>query len=216
MQGVTKNIYISVLHCKKKTVNMKRILQIMTIMLVALGGIESVAQNRVAIKSNLLYDVLLSPNLGVEVGVAPKWSLELSGNFNDWRVDGHSWKHWFVQPEARYWFCERFGGHFLALHAIAGEYNFGNMKNSVSFLGSDFSKLGDRRYQGWGAGLGVGYGYTWMLSRHWSMEAEIGVGWIYTRYDSYPCRNCGNKIDSNRAHNYAGPTKAAVNLIYVF
>lgn len=195
---------------------MKRILQIITVVLVALGGIESFAQSRVAIKSNLLYDVLLSPNLGVEVGVAPKWSLELSGNFNDWRVDGHSWKHWFVQPEARYWLCERFGGHFVALHAIAGEYNFGNMKNSVSFLGSDFSKLSDRRYQGWGAGVGVGYGYTWMLSRHWSMEAEIGVGWIYTRYDSYPCRNCGNKIDNNRVHNYVGPTKAAVNLIYVF
>ncbi|MCM1033547.1 MAG: DUF3575 domain-containing protein [Odoribacter sp.] len=170
----------------------------------------------VSIKSNLLYDAALSPNLGIEVGVAPKWSIDLSGNFNNWNVSGHQWKHWFIQPEARYWLCERFGGHFLAAHAIAGEYNFGNLDNSFKMLGSDFSGLSDKRYQGWSAGLGIGYGYTWMLSKHWSIEAEIAVGWIYTRYDVYPCATCGTKLESNRAHNYVGPTKAAVNLIYVF
>lgn len=171
---------------------------------------------QLSVKSNLLYDAMLSPNLGLELGVADKWSVELSGNFNDWRVNGHSWKHWFVQPEARYWLCERFGGHFLAAHLIAGEYNFGNIKNNVNFLGSDFSQLSDKRFQGWAAGAGIGYGYTWMLSRHWSMEAEIALGWIYTRYDSYPCASCGSRLETNKAHNYVGPTKTAVNLIYVF
>ena len=179
-------------------------------------GIDCNAGDRVAVKTNLLYDALLSANLGVEVGVAPKWSLEVSGNFNNWAVNRHLWKHWFVQPEARYWLCERFGGHFLAVHAIAGEFNFGNMKNSVKFLGSDFSGLSDKRYQGRAAGLGIGYGYTWMLSRHWSVEAEAGVGWIYSKYDVYPCKNCGTRLEKGRIHNYLGPTKAAVNLIYVF
>ena len=169
-----------------------------------------------ALKTNLLYDVALSPNLGIEVGLGRKWSVDISGNFNDWSIKGHQWKHWVVQPEARYWLCERFGGHFLAAHAVAGEYNFGHIGNNVKFLGSDFSQLSHKRYQGWGAGLGVGYGYTWMLSRHWSMEAEIAVGWIYTRYDSYPCANCGRRLEKNRVHNYVGPTKAALNLIYVF
>lgn len=195
---------------------MKRYLIISMCAIAASLGIGCMAQQRVGIKSNLLYDALLSPNLGVEVGLSPHWSVELSGNFNDWSVGGHLWKHWFVQPEARYWLCERFGGHFLAFHAIAGEYNFGKLKNSFKFLGSDFSGLSDRRYQGWGAGLGVGYGYTWMLSRHWSIEAEIGVGWIYTKYDTYPCKNCGTRLETGMTHNYVGPTKAAVNLIYVF
>ena len=201
---------------KKKTIIMRRILYIITVIISACYATQGVAQNRIAIKSNILYDLFLSPNAGIEMGVASKWSLDISGNYNDWKVNDHLWKHWFIQPEARYWLCERFGGHFLALHAIAGEYNFGNIKNSVKFLGSDFSKLSHQRYQGWGVGLGAGYGYCWMLARHWSIEAEIGFGWIYTRYDSYPCRNCGNKIDKNRVHNYVGPTKAAVNLIYVF
>lgn len=193
---------------------MKRLL--IYIIMAAVAGVYCHAQNRVAIKSNLLYDALLSPNLGVEVGVASKWSVELSGNFNDWKPGGHLWKHWFVQPEARYWLCDRFAGHFFAVHALAGEYNFGNMKNTVKFLGSDFSGLTDKRYQGYGVGGGIGYGYTWMLAKHWSIEAEIGVGWIFTRYDVFPCKNCGTKLESGRTHNYVGPTKAAVNLIYVF
>lgn len=59
------------------------------------------------------------------------------------------WKHWLVQPEARYWFCDRFSGHFLGFHAHGGQYNVGGLKNGIKFLGSDFSKLSDARYQGW-------------------------------------------------------------------
>ncbi|MDY4811200.1 MAG: DUF3575 domain-containing protein [Muribaculaceae bacterium] len=171
---------------------------------------------KVAVKTNLLYDAFASPNIGAELGVAPKWTVELSGNFNNWSINNHLWKHWFVQPEVRYWLCERFGGHFFAAHAIAGEFNFGNISNSFSMLGSDFSGITDKRYQGWGAGLGVGYGYSWILAKHWNVEAEIALGWIYTKYDVYPCRNCGRKIATDRSHNYFGPTKAAINLIYTF
>lgn len=171
---------------------------------------------KVALKSNLLYDATLSPNLGIEIGLAPRWTLDISGNVNLWTVDGHKWKHWLVQPEARYWFCRRFAGHFVGLHAIGGQYNFGNLDINMKLLGNDFSKLKDRRYQGWGAGAGVAYGYAWPVHPHWNIEAELGIGWIYTRYDSYPCAKCGTKLESNRPHNYFGPTKAAVNIVYLF
>ena len=188
-----------------------------TCLLLALTMIASGAKaQNIALKSNLLYDAALSPNLGIEVGLTSRWSLELSGHFNNWTVgDGHRWKHWMLQPEARYWFCERFGGHFIAVNAIGGEYNFGRL-GWHDFLGSDFSNLRNRRYQGWAAGAGVGYGYTWMLSRHWNLEAEAAVGWIYTRYESYPCASCGSKLESGRVHNYVGPTKLALNIVYLF
>ena len=65
-------------------------------------------------------------------------------------------------------------------------------------------------------GAGIAYGYSWILDRHWNLEAEIGLGWVHTWYDVYPCANCGNKLRSNQHHNYYGPTKAAINLIYTF
>lgn len=170
----------------------------------------------VALKSNLLYDAALSPNLGVEIGLAPRWTLDLSGNFNLWTVgNGHKWRHWLVQPEARYWFCQRFAGHFLGVHALGGQYNVGKL-DLPKFLNTDFRKLKDRRYEGWGVGAGVAYGYAWPLSRHWNIEAELGVGWIWTKFDSYPCAECGTRLSKDRTHNYFGPTKLAVNLEYVF
>lgn len=187
------------------------------LLLIALGSMcGSMSAQNVGIKSNIISDALLSPNLGVEVGLAPKWTLNLVGQVNFWTVNEHKWKHWLFQPEARYWFCDRFAGHFLGLHAIGGQYNFGNIKNGINFLGSKFSNLSDYRYQGWAGGAGVAYGYAWVLGKHWNLEAEIGIGWIYTRYDKYSCQDCGRKLESNRPHNYFGPTKVDINFEYIF
>lgn len=203
----------------------KKILITLGLLVAALPTLK--AQN-VALKTNLLYDALLSPTLSVEVGLAPKWSFDLSGTINDWTVNERKWKQWMVQPEARYWFCQRFAGHFLAMHVLGGQYNFGNFGRVMGnpdradetkrfmFLGTDFGQLWNHRLQGWFAGAGVGYGYSWILDRHWNFEAEIGIGWIYTRYDMFNCVGCGQKIKSDKVHNYVGPTKAALNIIYVF
>ena len=140
----------------------------------------------VAIKTNLLYDATATVNLGVEVGVAPKWTLDLSGNLNAWNVnEDKRWKHWLVQPEARYWFCDRFSRHFLGFHALGGQYNIGGLQNNIKFLGTDFSKLSNNRFQGWGVGAGVAYGYAMILGKHWNLEFEVGVGYIYSAYDIF-------------------------------
>lgn len=191
---------------------MKRV--IFYLMLSIVGG--SLYSQSLAIKSNLIYDAIAVANLGVEIPMAPKWTLDVSGNLNAWTINNHRWKHWLVQPEARYWLCERFQGHFFGIHALGGQYNVGNLRNSIHFLGTDFSDLTHNRYEGWMAGAGIAYGYSWILSKHWNIEAEIGFGWIYTRSDVYPCEKCGTKLDDNRVHNYVGPTKAALNLVYLF
>ena len=170
----------------------------------------------VALKTNLLYDATLTVNAGVEIGLAPRWSFDLSGNYNGWTVNDHKWKHWLAQPELRYWFCDRFAGHFMGLHLLGGEYNFGNIENTICFLGTDFSDLTNHRYQGWMAGAGIAYGYATILSRHWNLEFELGLGYVYTRYDVFNCAGCGKKIEKDQPHHYIGPTKAAVNLVYEF
>jgi hypothetical protein len=170
----------------------------------------------VAIKTNLLYDATATVNLGVEVGVAPKWTLDLSGNLNAWNVnEDKRWKHWLVQPEARYWFCDRFSRHFLGFHALGGQYNIGGLQNNIKFLGTDFSKLSKNRFQGWGVGAGVAYGYAMILGKHWNLEFEVGVGYIYSAYDIFECTGCGRRVGQDNNH-YVGLTKAAINLVYLF
>lgn len=180
-----------------------------------LFGLGADGQN-IAVKTNLLYDATATINAGAEIGLAERWTLDFSGNYNNWEMSGdRQWKHWFLQPEGRYWFCNKFIGHFIGIHAHGGMYNIGNLENSISFLGTDFSMLSGNRYQGWFAGAGVAYGYSWVLSKHWNLEFELGVGYAYSRYESYPCAVCGDLLDSE-AHHYFGPTKAAINLIFAF
>lgn len=167
------------------------------------------------VKTNLLSDIATSPNLGIEFKLAPKWTFDFSGQVNFWNIHERRWRHWMVQPEARWWFCEAFQGSFWALHALGGTFNIGNIDNNIKFLGSDFSKLKDHRYQGWGVGAGIGYGYDWILAKHWNLEFEVGIGFIYTKYDRYPCAVCGTK-DGDGHHVYYGPTKLSLAIEYIF
>ena len=194
---------------------MKRTVLLLAIVIA--GAFQSVRGQNVAVKTNLLADAFFSPNLGVEIGLAPRWTLDVTGQFNAWTLShDRRWKHWVLQPEARYWFCDRFSGHFLGAHIHGGQYNIGGVDGRVRFLGTDARKLKDSRYQGWFAGAGVAYGYAWIFGRHWNLEAEIGFGYSYTRYDRYPCARCGRKIETDKPHHYVGPTNAAVNLVYLF
>ena len=177
----------------------------------------SVSAQDVAVKTNLLYDMTATMNLGAEVRMSPQWTLDVSANWNPWTFsDNKKWKQLSFQPEARYWFCEAFNGHFLGAHLLGGIYNMSNWDTDFTFLGTDFGKLKDHRYEGWMLGAGIAYGYQWILSKHWSIEAEIGIGYVYSRYDKYRCAGCGRKTEEGKSHHFVGPTKAAVNLIYVF
>ncbi|MCR8874022.1 DUF3575 domain-containing protein [Phocaeicola barnesiae] len=191
---------------------MKRLLFV----LLSCIGLSVSAQNW-AVKTNLLYDMTATMNLGAEVRVSPQWTLDVSANWNPWTFsDNKKWKQLVVQPEARYWFCEAFNGHFVGAHLLGGIYNMGNWDTGFTFLGTDFGKLKDYRFEGWMLGVDVAYGYQWMLSKHWSVEAEIGIGYVYSQYDKYDCATCGETYEQDKPHNYFGPTKAALSLIYVF
>ena len=194
---------------------MKRAL-LLFIIVVSCVSQEFYAQ-KVAVKTNLLSDALLNPNLGIEVGLAPKWTLEVDGQFNAWTLSGDKrWKHWAVQPEIRYWLCDRFSAHFFGFHLHGGQYNIGGFDGRINLLGTDARKLKDSRYQGGFVGAGVAYGYAWILGRHWNLEAEVGFGYSYTRYDRFRCTGCGKKVEVNKPHHYVGPTRVAINLVYLF
>lgn len=194
----------------------KKFLKYFIVLLLFTISAQAYAQ-KWAIKTNLLYDATATVNLGIETSLSKKWTFDLSGNFNAWTFkDNMKWKHWLVQPEFRFWTCEKFNGHFFGAHLLGGIYNIGNVNANFQMLGTDFSLLKDYRYEGWMAGAGIAYGYQWLLSKHWSMEAELGVGYIYSRYSQFECAHCGEKLLSNKPHHYFGPTKIALSLIYAF
>ncbi|HIZ85453.1 MAG TPA: DUF3575 domain-containing protein [Candidatus Coprenecus stercoravium] len=155
----------------------------------------------VALKTNLLYWAALTPNLSLEVAMADRWTLDLSGAYNPWTFnDDRKMRFWLAQPEVRYWLCEKYEGHFFGLHLHGAQF---------------FGGFSDKRYDGYLAGAGIAYGYDWILSPHWNLELELGVGYArlwYKESDRIPCLKCFE----NKNGDYIGPTKLAVTLVYIF
>ena len=82
--------------------------------------------------------------------------------------------------------------------------------SNLSFLG-----LGHDRYDGNFYGAGISYGYQWLISNRWSMEATIGVGYARLKYDKYAARSDGGGKLKHDSRNYFGPTRIGLNFIYI-
>ena len=166
---------------------------------------------KVALKSNLLYDATTTMNLGLEIGLARKWTLDIPVNYNPWKLsDGKRLRHLGVQPEIRYWFCESFRRMFVGMHGHYADFNVGGWPD-WSFISDNMQHT---RYQGYLYGGGFSVGYSWILKKRWSIETSVGVGYAHIVYDKYPCATCGTRLKES-SKNYFGPTKASVSLIYV-
>ncbi|MDR2042049.1 MAG: DUF3575 domain-containing protein [Tannerella sp.] len=194
------------------------------------------------IKSNLLYDATTTINLGVEFALGDQWTLDVSGNFNPWvfpdthvtrsESDGSitskmngKFKHWMLQPELRWWTCEKFNGHFFGTHLHAGSFNVGGLAFLPSSIGVTYAEptaewrfgtgIRWQRFEGWLAGAGVSYGYHWILSDRFSLEFSLGAGYVYLKYDKYnPCIDC-NAVEGSNFMHYFGPTKAGISAIFM-
>lgn len=202
--------------------------------LVAVTSLSSSAQ--VAIKSNLIGWGVITPNLGIEAGTSKHSTVELMAYLNPWEFgeDKKHFKFWTIQPEYRYWFCERFNGWFLGVHLLGGEYSamginfplrkltWGNAYDlNPDFNISDHStgwpdlrgeNLG-RHAEGWYAGGGISVGYQHPISKHWNLEASVGIGYVYSDLRYYG--RCRQRIDK-RHLNYAGITNLQLSFLYLF
>lgn len=178
---------------------MRKIL-IYILYLIGLWGRDVFSQD-IAVKTNGLYWLTTTLNVGMEFALNNKTTLDLAGAYNPWTFKEDKKLHlWLIQPEAKYWFCEKFEGHFLGLHVHGGQY---------------FGGFSDKRYDGYFAGGGFTYGYDWILSPHWNLEAAIGAGYArfwYKQSERIPCLK-----DYEKKHkNYVGPTQVALSIVYIF
>lgn len=163
-----------------------------------------------AVKTDALKWATLSFNVEPEVKVGTRSTLALGLSWNPWTFsENKKWKHLLVQPEYRYWLCQPFNGHFFGVHPLYMRFNAGNV--DVPFGLAD--DLKNSRVQGNLWGVGIGYGYHWMLGNRWSLEAEVGLGVIYADYDKYECPTCGDHLGSYTKTRFA-PTKLSVSFIY--
>ena len=88
--------------------------------------------------------------VGAEAALTDNWTVETSAYWNPIRTERLTTQVGAVQLGVRHWFYEDFVGHFLGLHASWVDYRIGNRR---------------RTYDGRAYGIGVSYGYAWILSK---------------------------------------------------
>lgn len=176
---------------------------------------DKLSAQQVSVRTNLLYWATGTPNAGVEVKLADRWSLGVHGGYNpflyrSWQdEDGNTYNpkmiHWTVMPEAKFWFCKTFERSYLGLHGMYGEFNVGALRI--------IPKLKHERYWGNMFGVGLSYGYQLPLGKRGGVEFSIGAGWIRFNYNRCDAWVCGADLGSSH-RDYFGPTKAAITFSY--
>lgn len=167
---------------------------------------------RFAIKTNLFYDALLAPSLGVEVRMGKHLTLDIPVVYKPFTIDKEGVREtrlFSVQPEVRFW-QDPFNRHFIGAHLIYAQYNLGGFKPPFGL----YPDLNEYRHAGHFYGVGFSYGYHAFLSKSFSFEFTLGVGYGYADYKRYTCRDCSKYVDKGYKH-YFGPTKLGVSLVYM-
>lgn len=160
---------------------------------------------RLAVKTNLLYDAILMPSLEVEYRIADRWTVNLEGDMAWWNNDG---KHKCYQvatisPEGRWWFGQKQGspwhGHYLG---VFGGFTWYDLEN------------GKEGYQGEAEMVGVSYGYMFPIGRRLSLEAGIGLGYMHSKYEEYLPIDGHYVYQQTNRMNYFGPLKLKFALVW--
>ena len=187
--------------------NSLRTLLVGTILLTGISVSRAQSVQTFALKTNLLSDVVLTPSLGVEVSMSKHFSLNLSGSYMPFRLNrNHYWRTFLVQPETRYWFKESFKSVFLGAAYQYRGFNLG---------GLPFSHLKDSRSQGHMQGCGITCGWQFSLSRRWSLEPSIVLGWSHLHWTHYDAPD-SDIVDSWWKADYVGPLDIGLYLVYAF
>ena len=166
-----------------------------------------------ALKTNLLFDAALMPNVEIEVPVGKRWSVNGEYAFPWWQFDRGKYCMQVLMGglEGRYWLGSRksredrevLTGHFLGLYAGGGKYDL---------------QWGEKGYQGeFFIAAGVSYGWATRIARHLHLEFNIGIGLLRTDYRHYHARDNYQTLlwQENGKYTWFGPTKAKISLVWL-
>ena len=176
-------------------------------------GVEKVEAQSVAVRNNLLYDATLTPNLGVDLKIDSLWTVGAVVGVNAWDYDkqkNEKWRHLLIATNIRRWLDkEPFHKNYIEGDLIYSHFNVGNTTMPFSL----YDAVKERRLQGDLIALGGKYGYSWILARHWRVEAEAGIAVGYAWFKEYECSTCGPQL-GNGDRIFLLP-QLGINVVYI-
>ena len=163
-----------------------------------------------ALKTNLLFDAALMPNIELELPIGKRWSLNAEYIFPWWLINDDRYCLQLLMGglEGRYWFGNRekrqaLTGHFAGLYAGGGKYDL--QWDTKGYQGEFF------------IAAGISYGYAHPIARNLRLEYNIGIGMLRTNYRHYHTRDNHRTLlwQENGEYTWLGPTKLKVSLVWL-
>ena len=188
-----------------------RMRNILLLLVLVAGRVQ--AQD-LTLRTNVLYDLVVAPSVGVEVGVTPRITIVGNGAYN-W-IGASIWGDRVhvasIDVEGRYWLNAALNsdytkttrcGHHVG--AYVGYYRY-----DMLFNGSGQQAKAN-------FGLGVSYGYSLPVSPTLNLDFTIGLGYVGGEYKKYEVSDDElrhNVWTSDKIRHYFGPSKAEVALVW--
>lgn len=163
----------------------------------------------VALRTNMISDLALIPNIGITVPLGNRWAVDLSWSYAWWsnNMRHRYWRTYGGHAEIRIYpgnrdNKNRLEGHHLGVYGQMVTYDF-------EFGGK--GRMGPK----WSAGGGIAYGYTLPIGQRLSLDFTIGIGYLGGKqYRYYPTG--GRYVwESTRNINYIGPTRCEISLVWL-
>ena len=160
-----------------------------------------------AVNTDIAFDALMAPNIGLEMTTGERSTVGVSVIYAN-KPYYKSAKFTLIQPEWRFYFSGRpMHSHFVGLCALGGTY--------------DFTYKGKVR-DGYGAGLGLTFGYVWNITKRLNLDIHGGVGCIAYKQKEYDDGDYYNEeytvegnVKANAHGYYILPTKIGLSLSYI-
>ena len=161
------------------------------------------------VKTNLLYDLALIPNVGVEFALGKRFSVVGNWMYSWWKSDKVAW-YWRTYGgdlAVRWWFGKvakekPLQGHHIGPYGQIITYDFELGKKG--FLADKWS---------WSAGLE--YGYSWPVGRRLNIDCTIGAGYHTGDFYEYLPIDGHYVWQATKRRQYIGPTKLEVSLVWL-
>ncbi|MDE6650660.1 MAG: DUF3575 domain-containing protein [Muribaculaceae bacterium] len=181
------------------------------------GEVKTCKPFYMGLKTNMLYDALLLPNIGAEFYVGKNISLTADWMYGWWDRDRthYYWRAYGGNVGARWWFGEKahekpLTGHHLGLFAGAVTYDFELGKGGI-MGGVPRGTLWDRC----NFISGVEYGYSLPVARRLNIDFSLALGYMGGKYLKYQPKYGFYIWQSTHRLHWFGPTKAEISLVWL-
>lgn len=170
-----------------------------------------------AMRTNMLFDVLLLPNIGLEFYLGKNWSVAANWMYGWWKTDR---RHWYWRAYGgdiaiRKWLGKAaeekpLTGHHIGFYTQIFTYDFET--GGRGYMGG---KPGGAIWNKMNYAIGAEYGYSLPIARKLNIDFTLGVGYWGGIYHEYEPQAGYYVWKATKERRWIGPTKAEISLVWL-